>query len=188
MNKDYLAPLAVFALVFVGAAFLIVSAFVWISRGKSSFWTLKKMKLGAIILTLNSFIISGCMSGCYQTTCYDTVDPNGGEEPQVMCYDVVAVDVVQIEADDLEQKKSNVIKGVIFDPQQEEYSYTFVRNKTKDTLQKGDFKLAANDTIPYERTFSVEINAKLEAGRYWFNVYKFGDYANSIESKQINIE
>ena len=187
MNKDFLAPLAVFAIVFVGAAFLIVAAAVWLSNGKSSFWTSKKMKLGAMLLTLNSMVVSGCFIGS-QPTCYDTARPIGGTDPEVMCYDMPATNVVQIDADDFEQKKSNVIKGVVFDPEGEEYSYTFVRNKTKDTLQKGDFKLSANDTIPYERTFSVEINAKLEAGRYWFNVCKYGEYDNNIESRQINIE
>ncbi|MBO4371766.1 MAG: hypothetical protein J5826_02430 [Bacteroidales bacterium] len=187
MNKDYLAPLAVFALVFVGAAFLIVSAFVWISRGKSSFWTSKKLKLGAIILTLNSLIISGCMSGCYQTTCYDTADP------QVMCYDMPATNVVRIEHDSLNNVvQDNKIKGYVSEPDHEEYAYAIVKDRTNDTLQKGVFKLNANDTVSYERTFSIDVEAKLTTGRYWIKIFNIADadnkYANPLESAQINIE
>ena len=71
MNKDFLAPFVVFAIVFVGAAFLIVSAAVWISRGKSEFFINKKMVLGGVlilgeVLTLKEilgcvFMISGVL-------------------------------------------------------------------------------------------------------------------------------
>ena len=42
MNKDLLSPFAVFAIVIMGSAFLIISLFVFITRGKSAFWTDKK--------------------------------------------------------------------------------------------------------------------------------------------------
>lgn len=183
MNKEYLAPLAVFAIVFVGAAFLITSAVVSLNNGKSAFWTSKKMKLGAILITLNSCIMSGCLPSC-QTTCYDTASP----DPQVTCYDMPATNVVDINAEDFEQKKSNIITGTIYDPEADEYSYLFVNSKTKDTLQKGNFKLNTNDTLPYERSFSVEINAKVETGRYYFSVCRKDDYNIQFDSHQINIE
>ena len=188
MNKDYLAPLAVFAIVFVGTAFLITSAIVSVTNGKSSFWTSKKMRLGAWLITLNSCVMSGCFPAC-QTTCYDTASPNnGGEDPQVMCYDMPATNVVHVNTKDFEEKKSNAITGSVFDPEFDEYSYLLVRNKTNDTIQKGDFKLQVNDTVPYEHNFSIEINAKLDPGRYWFHVCKKGDLDYQFESSQINIQ
>ena len=87
-----------------------------------------------------------------------------------------------------EQKKSNIITGTIYDPEADEYSYSLVNYKTKDTLQKGNFKLNANDTLPYERSFSVEINAKVETGRYYFSVCRKDDYNIQFDSHQINIE
>lgn len=183
MNKDYLAPLAVFAIVFVGTAFLITSAIVAVTNGKSSFWTSKKMRLGGMLIMLNSCIVSGCISGC-QATCYDTANP----DPQVTCYDVMATNVVNIDAQDFEEGKSNVITGSISDPDFDEYSYLLVNNKTKDTLLQGDFKLQPNDTTPYQRDFSVEINTKLSPGRYWFYVCKKGQIDHQYDSHQINIQ
>ena len=186
MNKDYLAPLAVFAILFVGAAFLIVSAAVALTNGKSAFFTSKKMKLGAILLTLNSIMVGGCFLGS-QPTCYDTADP------QVTCYDVAASNVVRFDSDSLDNVIiNNKITGFVDNPDDEEYAYSIVKDKTKDTIQKGVFKLNPQDTLSYERTFSIDVDAKLTTGRYWIHVLNKDQadnkYANPIESAQINIE
>ena len=186
MNKDYLAPFAVFAIVFVGAAFLMAAAAVSLSNGKSTFWISKKMKLGAMLLSLNSIMVSGCFLGS-QPTCYDTADP------QVMCYDMPATNVVRIEHDSLNNVvQDNKIKGYVSEPDHEEYAYAIVKDRTNDTLQEGVFKLNANDTVSYERTFSIDVEAKLTTGRYWIKIFNIADadnkYANPLESAQINIE
>ena len=186
MNKEYLAPLAVFAILFVGAAFLIVSAAVALTNGKSAFFTSKKMKLGAILLTLNSIMVGGCFLGS-QPTCYDTADP------QVTCYDVAASNVVMFNRDSLDNLLiNNKITGMVENPSSEEYAYAIVKEHTKDTIQKGVFKLNPNDTLSYERTFSIDVDAKLTTGRYLIKVFNKVDdsnrYASPIESAQINIE
>lgn len=187
MNKGYLAPLALMAVIFVGAAFLIVSAAVALSKGKSSFFTSKKMKLGAILLSLNAIVSGGCLPGC-QTTCYDVATRNGGEDPEVLCYDVVAVNVVSIDAEDFVQRKTNLITGNIGDPTTDDYSYFLVKDKTNDTIQSGGIVLNDSDTIRYDRSFSVEIKTKLEPGTYWFFVTTADQPNFHLESYQINME
>ena len=191
MNKDYLAPLAWIAILFVGSAFLIMSLFVFLTRGKSAFWTNKKMKLGGVLLTLTAMVNSGCVNSC-QTTCYDVMDKKE-PDPEVMCYDVAATNVVLIDSDTLGNVLiNNKITGVVENPDYEEYAYTLLKDKTNDTLQMGILKLSENDTLSYQRTFSIEINEKLAPGRYWINVYNFKDafdkHASSLASRQINIE
>ena len=80
--------LAVFAIVFVGIAFALVAAVVFVTRGRSKFWVDKKLRVGGMLLTLSSIIggASGC--GIFQPTCYDTARPPDTGEPEVMCYDV----------------------------------------------------------------------------------------------------
>lgn len=190
MNKDLLSPFAVFAIVIMGAAFLIISLFVFITRGKSAFWTDKKMKVGGVILTLSSIVNCGCINSC-QPTCYDVANRNG--EPEVTCYDVAMTNVVMINSDSLGNVLiDNKITGFVESPNYEEYSYILINDRSKDTLQKGTFKLSENDTIPYERTFSIEITEKLTSGRYWIKIFNPADaddkYASPLESRQINIE
>ena len=80
--------LSVFAIVFVGIAFALVAAVVFVTRGRSKFWVDKKLRVGGMLLTLSSIIggASGC--GIFQPTCYDTARPPDTGEPEVMCYDV----------------------------------------------------------------------------------------------------
>ena len=184
MNKDFLAPFVVFAIVFVGAAFLIVSAAVWISRGKSEFFINKKMVLGGVLISLNSMMVSGCMFGS-QPTCYDTANP----EPEVMCYDVPAQNVVNFDTDSSNNVViNNKITGSIFDATEEDYYYSITKDKTNDTLQQGILKVTPDDSTSYASKFSIVVKEKLASGRYWINISKSSDHDYIFDSHQINIE
>lgn len=102
MTDKLLSPLAVVAVVFVGLAFAAVSFFVFATRGKSEFWTDKKMLLGGVLLSLTSFLGAGC-SGCGQVTCYAPANP----EPEILCYDVPNPDV---ESDTTDIQHSDTLK------------------------------------------------------------------------------
>ena len=61
-----------------GAAFLAVSLWVWLSKGKSAKTVKTKVRLGGVLRTLiSSMSISGC-GGSPVVTCYDT--PNTDTE------------------------------------------------------------------------------------------------------------
>ena len=79
MTDKLLSPLAVLAVVFVGLAFAAVSFFVFVTRGKSEFWTDKKMLLGGVLLSLTSFLGAGC-SGCAASNGFAS---NGFTSPDV---------------------------------------------------------------------------------------------------------
>jgi hypothetical protein len=102
MNNKLLSPLAALALVFVGLAFAAVAFLVFVTRGKSEFWTDKKMLLGGVLLSLTSFLGSGC-SGCGQVTCYAPANP----DPEILCYDVPNPDA---ESDTTDTLQSDTLK------------------------------------------------------------------------------
>ena len=86
---------AFFIYIGVGIAFLAVSLWVILTSGKNAKAVGAKYKLGGMLLTTWA-MLSACTcngTGPGLVSCYDVAKPepgeNGGEEPQVMCYDVV---------------------------------------------------------------------------------------------------
>lgn len=65
-----------------GAAFLAVSLWVWLSKGKSAKAVKTKFRLGGVLLTLISTISIGSCGGSPVVTCYDTPNPDSGQTEQ----------------------------------------------------------------------------------------------------------
>ena len=65
-----------------GAAFLAVSLWVWLSKGKSAKALKTKFRLGGVLLTLISTISIGSCGGSPVVTCYDTPNPDRGQTEQ----------------------------------------------------------------------------------------------------------
>ena len=61
-----------------GAAFLAVSLWVWLSKGKNAKAVKTKFRLGGVLLTLISTISIGSCGGSPVVTCYDTPIPDSG--------------------------------------------------------------------------------------------------------------
>lgn len=69
----------------LAVAFAAVSAWVFLSGGRSAKAVRAKFRLGGLMLTVASFLATSCGGGSPQVTCYDT---------EVLCYDMPATDVV----------------------------------------------------------------------------------------------
>ena len=65
-----------------GAAFLAVSLWVWLSKGKTAKAVKTKFRLGGVLLTLISTISIGSCGGSPVVTCYDTPNPDSGQTEQ----------------------------------------------------------------------------------------------------------
>ena len=65
-----------------GAAFLAVSLWVWLSKGKNAKAVKTKFRLGGVLLTLISTISIGSYGGSPVVTCYDTPNPDSGQTEQ----------------------------------------------------------------------------------------------------------
>ncbi len=63
-------------LIALGAAFLAVSLWVWLSNGKSAKAVKAKFRLGGAILTLTSMMAAGGCSSPSQIACYDPAPQN----------------------------------------------------------------------------------------------------------------
>jgi hypothetical protein len=70
------------SIIAIGAAFLAVALWVWISKGKNAKAVKTKFRLGGVLLTLISTISIGSCGGSPVVTCYDTPNPDSGQTEQ----------------------------------------------------------------------------------------------------------
>ena len=59
----------------LGAAFLVVSLWVFLSRGRNAKAVNAKFRIGGLILTISSLLSFSSCSGIFTTTCYDVAVP-----------------------------------------------------------------------------------------------------------------
>jgi len=130
MEKKSIVPIS---LLFVGAAFLIISALLFIFKSNRKLLA-QKFKLGGIILTL-----SGSVSSCKPVvTCYD---PAPLPDEIYLDYDHYNSDSGYYEYD---RKKDSLLKGSVQNVTSGTYSFRLT--KKNDVLVQGD-NLAATDSV-----------------------------------------
>ena len=100
-------------LIGVGIAFVAVSLWVWLSRGKCASAVRTKFRLGGIILTLTSTMALG---GCrLMMTCYDMPEPERTDDevsPRFNDYYKKYTDVVMNDDGELEKRHFVTFKAV----------------------------------------------------------------------------
>lgn len=145
-------------LVFLGIAFVAVSLAVYLSDGKSAFWVSRKMRLGALIITLSSL---GACDGCIN--------------PPNTCYEQVATDRFVIESAVNDTVKTKISDSLSFNarvsfPQSQEYSFSVVNSAGVIVLREDLFSLDSTIDSTSEN-FRIKINKKLNKGAYKIQIY-----------------
>jgi hypothetical protein len=176
MEKKYLAPVL---FVTLGTAFLITALILTLKGGKSAKWTARKLRLGALLLTLGS--LTSCNGG-------------GGE---VMCYETVAVDDIEITgahfgALSLNVDSSRNIEGKIYGINSDAFSY-IIRDTSltkRYAAENIDFGFQQNDSSVAE--FQIQLDQEIDTGTYLINFYNMpvadADSAYYIESITLNLK
>lgn len=132
------------------AAFAVVSVLVIITK-RNPYFVAKKLRLGALILS-----ISGASIGCPTTTCYEPVAPN-----------IIQIDQPMSLSDSIVVNKtlSNSIIGKISEREGNLFSYALV-----DSLDEAIFKdnILPIDSVFDERVeeFKIDLDSAIVPGQY----------------------
>lgn len=159
-----------FALILLFIAFAVITAIVFLQKGRSPKWISHKMKLGAAILT-----ITGITTGCPPVvTCYDPVPNNFFQ------FDSVNYDENAIVAD---LPKDSVLTGRVILPDFEAF-YFEITTTDSAVVQTGnvipdDGKLDGDD-----EKIKIILDSKLNEGDYYLNISTAeSDFENYIVSR-----
>lgn len=165
-NKNYLTPLLI---VFLTITFAFIGLMVFITNGKSSFWISKKIKIGALLLSLSSVVsFNSCTTSCY--------DPPA--EPQNI------VEINNISENNtiiLNNIQNNAtISGKISECVSSEFSFAVTDKLTRqDTFQKEELIALDGAFDSRVEEFELDIINDLISGEYsliFFENYEEGSY------------
>jgi len=165
MEKNNITFLAVAAL---GIAFGFWAFMVFLSRGKNAKAIARKMKFGALLLTLNAAVT--CTP--QQPTCYEQAAMDHFYFPEYN------TDVIN-----LKLSENDTISGVLVNPSKEDYYYMLVNEKGEyvahnkiniskiDSLQNSNFVIPLpQDTGAYRLYISLEAEKDSSLYYYDFNL------------------
>ena len=170
-KKELITP---FILVGLGLAFTVVSVAVFLSNGKSKKWVARKMKIGAILLTLTSAVACDPLI----TTCYDMPAP-----PNSMWMNGFTENGLE-----LMLNTSNVLTGTIDERQSEKFSFAILDSTTK-MVQNGLLIPVDGKFDTYSENFQIEIDTNISSGAYLLKLYDVDieGQKNSIPRQEFNL-
>jgi hypothetical protein len=151
IRKEILIPVAIISLTVVFAS---VSVFVFFSKGKSKFWISKKIKIGAVLLTLSAISVQ---PSCRPfVTCYDPVMPNQ-----------FVLDNDSLNNINLDISETNKLTGIIYSREGTEFSYNISdTSSTANVLFKGEVFPTDGVFDSSQENFFVEIDTSINPGQY----------------------
>jgi hypothetical protein len=160
VKKEICLPLVLIGL---SAAFIVVSFLVWITRGKDSLLK-KKLRIGALILSL-----SGVGSGCWAVSCYETLP-----------YDYFTLEGMDFNGEiELDLTVSNILRGKIEQRHSQEYWF-LIAGQDSAEIQTGT--LEALDGAFNENTeeFEIAVRSDIPSGRY--ELYFYSEESDSEQA------
>ena len=176
MNKnESLIPITVIGLTVL---FTIVSLGVFLTRGKSAYWIAKKMRVGAMLLTLTA--VSTTYSGCI-TSCYDAPEPN-----------VFSINNEENHQINVNIDLNNKIKGTIYERSGDEFSFRITDTSFTKSYQLGRIEADDGEFDESAEEFTLELNSDIPTGVYSLNFYYYlvspeDSIMNSYNSYQLNV-
>jgi len=149
--------------------FALAAIALFLSNGKSKFWTAKKIKFGAMILTLTVTTQScGFFINCYA--------PEKPEMPENNIEIILLSDTVNL------NESTRFINGRIYNRISQEFSYR-LQNDTVDTLIYSE-NIIADDGVfdDYTEEFTIELDTATEPGNYIFQLFDINkEEQNNVE-------
>lgn len=162
-DKENLTPIAIIILT---CLFVIISAAVYLTKGKSKFWIAKKIKIGAMLLTVSS-IVPSC-------SCYD----DSYEYPMIPSFSITTSDFNDVPSVNL--NVDNTIKGTINDRTGTEFYFSLTDTLYTDTLQYEKILPLDGAFDSDKENFMIEIDENTNSGLYSLNFY------TKLEDEPIN--
>ena len=173
-----------------GAAFVAVSLWVFLSKGRSPKAVAAKYRLGGIMLTAMTMMsAASCGGGPPQVTCYEPVEP-----PEVTCYDVpMETNSLTVSVKDyggINIKPGDVLIVNLAGPTTDEYKFRIHAGDVEaPVIQEFSY---SDENVPYEIVIEQTLSAtdyKGEATIEAIGVFKGGDgnLENRIATAVFNI-
>lgn len=162
-KKEAIIPLS---FILLSASFIFICVMVFFTKGKSSKWIARKMKIGGILLTLTAV---SCNGGDEEVTCYVQVAPNS------INLDIYAGDTIAINLD-----TTNVLTGTIYEVNTEEFSFALI-NKERIKVQKGILVPKDGQFNAGNEEFSIKLDKELVK-----DVYELQFFETNVENQKDN--
>lgn len=147
-KKEALIPIS---FILLSSLFIFISVMVFLTKGKSSKWIARKMKIGGILLTITA---ASCNGGNEEPTCYVQVAPNS------INLDIYAGDTIAIDLD-----TNNILKGTIYEVNIEEFSFALI-NQNQEKVQTGMLNAEDGQFNSGNEDFSIELDKELAKDDY----------------------
>lgn len=158
IKKDLLIPIALAGL---GIIFSIILVAVFVSKGKSKFWVSKKMRIGAIIISLSSFSVQ---QSCVPVTCYEPVMPD-------QLYLVINKQGEVL----MNLSDSTELRGILYERESIEFSFNIADTLKSDSIiQKGEILPVDGNFDESSEDFFLKIDANVVEGSYYLNLFNVG--------------
>ena len=169
---------AFFLYIGIGAAFLAVSLWVFLSGGKNAKAIRTKYKLGGALLTAWAMLSASTCSPIPTVTCYEPVPP---EQP--MCYDVVIQENALSLQGDLEIKRGSEVVINVDNPTYENYLVTVKKANEENPRQEERVALSQGE-VEYQKVLKFTLSKDLPEGDAQITVW--GIYQEEGQAEQLN--
>jgi len=158
MNELKKISIPVVLLVLSGA-FLLVCLMVYFYKGKSAKWVARKMKLGAVIITITT-VSTGCPTPPI-ITCYDPMPTNW------FSFDSIDQTDYSVVAD---LPSDSVLTGKVYQPDFDRYTYKIMVGDSQ-LVDKGNIVAVDGSFDASEEDFKMTINSAIDTGSYQLVIF-----------------
>jgi hypothetical protein len=171
-KKEIIIPFVAIGLVL---AFVVVSLAVFTSNGKSKKWVARKMRIGALLLTLNAFT------------------PGMAQEIEVTCYEPAPSIIMALQNNESSlsfgKNSDKKVKSYIENGIGKDYSFCLVDEKN-NKIQTGTITALDGEFNSYKENFEVLLDKNLKHGRYYLLFYSslINDQNLSVVFNRIQID
>jgi hypothetical protein len=145
---------AVIMIIGLGALFTIACTGLFLTKGKSKFWTSKKMRIGAAILTLTA-VAQSCEP---IRTCYEPA------QPENMMY-------LNPQPDTVDLDNANELHGYIDNRISAGFSYKIQNSDVSQVYQTDDILSVDSALDEYSEEFVIQLDTALISGNYNLKLY-----------------
>jgi hypothetical protein len=150
-KRDFTTTLTIAGLSII---FMVVSVALFLSKGKSRFWTAKKIKIGAALLTLTS-ITPSCVP---IRTCYDPAPPEN------MMYISQSIDTINM-------IDSTKIHGYVDNRVSYYFSYQIQNKDSLEVYRVENIEAVDGTFDDYSEEFVIDLDSNLISGNYHLKLY-----------------
>ncbi|GEM_PF-3139931 len=161
MKKENLIP---FLLVVLGFSFAVISLIVFFTKGKSYYFIKKKLKIGALIITLTAvFNGTALFSDQHKKTCYMPIHKDEIEEKKELELETITITSIKNDIIIYSLSKKEPVKGFVSNAgKNNKISFKITNSKDKTILS--DNLTLTNDS------FEIILN-EMKKGNYKFYLY-----------------